>query len=117
MSRSPFAPPAGGPTRFPSGWRARLGRDPIPILLREGSPALVARVRRALIDDEEAPGPAEVAAYPEVKAFGRKQEKKGGFPVKAAEKALGTEKFAAALGMCARSIVSPSWVSTCRCPG
>ncbi len=97
MSRSPFAPPAGGPTRFPSGWRARLGRDPIPILLREGSPALVARVRRSLIDDEEAPGAAEIAAYPEVKSFLRKQEKKGGFPVKAAEKALGTEKFAQAL--------------------
>lgn len=97
MSRSPFAPPAGGPTRFPSGWRARLGRDPIPILLREGSPALVARVRRALIDDEEAPGAAEVAAYPEVKAFLRKQEKKGAFPIKAAERAMGSEKFAHAL--------------------
>ncbi len=97
MSRSPFAPPAGGPTRFPSGWRARLGRDPIPILLREGSPALVARVRRALIDDEEAPGAAEVAAYPEVKAFLRKQEKKGSFPVKAAERAMGSEKFGHAL--------------------
>jgi hypothetical protein len=97
MSRSPFAPPAGGPTRFPSGWRARLGRDPIPILLREGSPALVARVRRALIDDEEAPGPAEIAVYPEVKAFSRKQEKKGGFPIKAAERAMGSEKFAGAI--------------------
>jgi hypothetical protein len=97
MSRSPFAPPAGGPTRFPSGWRARLGRDPIPILLREGSPALVARVRRALIDDEEAPGPGEIAGYPEVKSFLRKQEKNGAFPVKAAERALGIEKFAHAL--------------------
>ena len=97
MSRSPFAPPAGGPTRFPSGWRARLGRDPIPILLREGSPALVARVRRALIDDEEAPGPAEVAAYPEVKAFLRKQEKSGAFPVKAADRALGPDKLARAV--------------------
>jgi hypothetical protein len=97
MSRSPFAPPAGGPTRFPSGWRARLGRDPIPILLREGSPALVARVRRALIDDEEAPGPAEIAAYPEVKTFLRKQEKSGAFPIKAAERTLGSDKFAQAL--------------------
>lgn len=97
MSRSPFAPPAGGPTRFPSGWRARLGRDPIPILLREGSPALVARVRRSLIDDEEAPGVAEVAAYPEVKAFLRKQEKTGAFPVKAADRALGADKLARAV--------------------
>ena len=97
MSRSPFAPPAGGPTRFPSGWRARLGRDPIPILLREGSPALVARVRRSLIDDEEAPGPAEVAAYPEVKTFLRKQEKTGAFPVKAADRALGPDKLARAV--------------------
>src|SRR3974390_2384357 len=97
MNRLSPAPPPPAPGRFPSGWRARLGRDPIPILLREGSPALVARVRRALIDDEEAPGATEVAAYPEVKSFLRKQEKKGGFPVKAAEKALGTEKFGRAL--------------------
>jgi hypothetical protein len=66
-------------------------------LLREGGPALVARVRRALIDDEEAPGPQEVAAYPEVKTFLRKQEKDGGFPAKAPERALGNEKFARAL--------------------
>jgi hypothetical protein len=97
MSRSPFAPPAGSPTRFPSGWRARLGRDPIPILLREGSPALVARVRRDLIDDDEAPGPQEIAAYPQVKAFLRKQEKDGAFPAKAPERALGPDKFARAL--------------------
>jgi hypothetical protein len=66
-------------------------------LLREGSPALVARVRRALIDDEEAPGPAEVAAYPEVKTFLRKQEKTGAFPVKAADRALGPDKLARAV--------------------
>jgi hypothetical protein len=97
MSRIPFAPTPGGPTRFPSGWRARLGRDPIPILLREGGPALVARVRRDLIDDEEAPGPAEIAGYPEIKAFLRKQEKDGGFAAKATEKALGGPKLAGAL--------------------
>src|SRR3954451_12968699 len=74
MNRLTPAPPSGVPTRFPSGWRARLARDPVPILLREGSPGLVARVRRDLIDDEEAPGPAEVATYAEVKAFLRKQE-------------------------------------------
>ena len=103
-------PPPPGPARFPSGWRARLGRDPIPILLREGSPALVARVRRALIDDEEAPGPAEIVAYPEVKAFLRKQEKNGGFPVKAAEKAPGIgEVRARAARRSARSIGSPSF--------
>ncbi len=50
-----------------------------------------------MIDDEEAPGATEVAAYPEVKAFLRKQEKKGAFPIKAAERALGSEKFAHAL--------------------
>jgi len=97
MSRLPFAPPAGGQSRFPSGWRARLGRDPIPILLREGGPALVARVRRDLIDDDEAPGPDEIAGYAEVKAFLRKQEKDGSFPAKAPERALGGAKFARAL--------------------
>jgi Squalene-hopene cyclase C-terminal domain/Prenyltransferase and squalene oxidase repeat len=96
-SRSPFAPSAGTPTRFPSGWRARLGRDPIPILLREGSPALVARVRRDLIDDDEAPGLDEIAGYPEAKTLLRKQEKDGSFVPKTVEKALGSQKFARAL--------------------
>jgi hypothetical protein len=66
-------------------------------LLREGGPALVARVRRDLIDDDEAPGPDEIAGYPEVKAFLRKQEKDGSFPAKAPERALGGAKFARAL--------------------
>src|SRR2546423_947150 len=53
MNRSPFVPPAAAAApRFPSGWRARLTRDPIPLLLREGPPALAARVRRELIDDD-----------------------------------------------------------------
>lgn len=69
----------------------------MPILLREGSPALVARVRRDLIDDEEAPGPDEVVAYPEVKAFLKKQEASGGFAAKPPEKALGPAKFAHAV--------------------
>src|ERR1700760_4148439 len=61
MNRISPAPPAAPPPgRFPSGWRARLARDPVPILLREGSPALAARVRRDLIDDDEAPGPDEI---------------------------------------------------------
>src|SRR5260370_5585627 len=81
-NRTPFGPTAVNPPRLPSGWRARLARDPIPILLREGSPALVARVRRDLIADDEAPGPDEVAGYPEVKAFLRKLEKQGSFPAK-----------------------------------
>jgi hypothetical protein len=97
MNRSPFVPTAAAAARFPSGWRARLARDPIPTLLREGSPALAARVRRELIDDDEAPRGAEVLAYPEVKAFLKKQGKKGEFPAKPAEKALGPDKFAATL--------------------
>jgi hypothetical protein len=97
MNRLTPAPPPGVPPRFPSGWRARLGRDPVPILLREGSPALVARVRRDLIDDEEAPRGDEVAAYAEVKAFLRKQEKQGSFPAKPPEKTLGPAKFARAV--------------------
>ena len=99
MNRLTPAPPPGVPPRFPSGWRARLGRDPVPILLREGSPALVARVRRDLIDDEEAPGPDEVVTYPEVKAFLRKQEKNGAFPAKPPEKTLGPAKFARAVAI------------------
>jgi hypothetical protein len=70
----------------------------VPILLREGGPALVARVRRDLIDDEEAPGPAEVVTYPEVKAFLKKQEKNGAFPAKPPEKTLGSAKFVRAVG-------------------
>jgi hypothetical protein len=97
MNRLTPAPPPGLPPRYPSGWRARLGRDPVPILLREGSPALVARVRRDVIDDEEAPRGQEVLAYPEVKAFLRKQEKNGAFPAKPPEKTLGPAKFARAV--------------------
>ena len=97
MNRLTPAPPVGAPPRFPSGWRARLGRDPVPILLREGGPALVARVRRDLIDDDEAPGPAEVVTYPEVKSFLKKQEKNGAFPAKPPEKTLGSAKFSRAV--------------------
>jgi hypothetical protein len=97
MNRLTPAPPPGAPPRFPSGWRARLGRDPVPILLREGSPALVGRVRRDLIDDDEAPGQDEVVTYPEVKAFLKKQDKTGAFPVKPPEKTLGSAKFARAI--------------------
>src|SRR3954462_12061930 len=91
------APPAGASPRFPSGWRARLGRDPVPILLREGSDALVSRVRRDLIDDDEAPGAEEILTPAEVKAFLRKQDKKGAFPAKPPEKTLGPAKFARAV--------------------
>jgi hypothetical protein len=94
MNRSPFAPPASATPRFPSGWRARLARDPIPTLLREGPASLTARVRRDLIDDDEAPRGAELLAYPDVKAFLKKQGSRGEFPAKPTEKALGPEKFA-----------------------
>jgi hypothetical protein len=97
MNRTTPAAPAAPLGRFPSGWRARLARDPVPILLREGSPALAARVRRDLIDDDEAPGPDEVVTYAEVKAFLRKQDASGGFAPKPAEKALGTPKLARAV--------------------
>src|SRR5215831_17700820 len=97
MNRLTPANPQGVPTRFPSGWRARLARDPVPILLREGTPALVARVRRDLIDDEEAPRADEVATYPEVKAFLRKQEPSGAFPARPPEKGLGSQKFGRAV--------------------
>jgi hypothetical protein len=97
MNRLSPAPPPPVPGRFPSGWRARLGRDPVPILLRDGSPALSARVRRDLIDDEEAPREEELVTYPEVKAFLRKQEGSGAFPAKPPEKTLGSQKFGRAV--------------------
>lgn len=97
MNRSPFAPPAAVTPRFPSGWRARLARDPIPTLLREGPASLTARVRRDLIDDDEAPRGDELLAYPDVKAILKKQGRKGEFSAKPAEKALGPEKFATVL--------------------
>jgi hypothetical protein len=97
MNRLTPAPPPGASPRFPSGWRARLGRDPVPILLREGSDALVSRVRRDLIDDDEAPGAEEILTYAEVKAFLRKQDKQGAFPAKPPEKTLGPAKFARAV--------------------
>ena len=97
MNRLTPAPPPGAAPRFPSGWRARLGRDPVPILLREGSDALVSRVRRDLIDDDEAPSAEEILTYAEVKAFLRKQDKQGAFPTRPPEKTLGPAKFARAV--------------------
>jgi hypothetical protein len=76
-----------------SGWRARLASDPIPRLLREGAPSVLARVRRDLIDDSEAPAADEIAGYPEVKALLRKAEKDGSFAPRASDKELGGPKF------------------------
>jgi len=92
----PTPPPPSAP-RALSGWRARLASDPVPRLLREGPASVLARVRRDLIDDDEAPSASEIAQYPEVKALVRKMEKDGSFAARATEKALGGGKFAAAL--------------------
>src|SRR6185295_12233500 len=99
MNRPRFFPPSSGSSapRALSGWRARLASDPIPRLLREGSPGVLARVRRDLIDDSEAPTAKEIAEYPEVKAVLKKVEKNGTFAPKALEKSLGGAKFAVAL--------------------
>jgi hypothetical protein len=99
MNRPRFnpLPPVSSPSRALSGWRARLASDPIPRLLREGSPSVLARIRRDLIDDSEAPGLDEVWGYPEVKALVKKIEKDGSFAPKAPEKALGPIDFATAL--------------------
>ncbi len=90
-------PVAQPPPRALSGWRARLASDPIPRLLREGTPSVLARVRRDLIDDSEAPSADEIAKYPEVKALLRRMEDDGSFAPKAAEKALGGPKFSRCL--------------------
>src|SRR5688500_9044586 len=92
----PTTPPPAAP-RALSGWRARLASDPIPRLLREGSPSVLARIRRDLIDDSEAPGLEEVWAYPEVKSLVKKMQKDGSFEPKAPEKALGGPRFASTL--------------------
>ncbi len=99
MNRPRFTPlpPVSQPSRALSGWRARLASDPIPRLLREGPPSVLARIRRDLIDDSEAPGLDEVWGYPEVKALVKKIEKDGSFAPKAPEKALGSAEFAVAL--------------------
>jgi hypothetical protein len=99
MNRPRFFPPSSGSSapRALSGWRARLASDPIPRLLREGSPSVLARVRRDLIDDSEAPTAKEIAEYPEVKAFLKKVEKNGSYAPKQVEKALGSPKFAVCL--------------------
>jgi hypothetical protein len=93
----PTSPTASTPPRALSGWRARLASDPIPRLLREGSPSVLARVRRDLIDDSEAPTAKEIAEYPEVKAVLRKMEKDGSFAAHPPEKTLGSAKFASCL--------------------
>src|SRR5262245_66304736 len=92
----PATPPPSAP-RALSGWRARLASDPIPRLLREGSPSVLARVRRDLIDDSEAPTINEIVQYPEVKALLRKIEKNGGVTPRQQEKALGGQRFATCL--------------------
>lgn len=92
---APTPPPS--PSRALSGWRARLASDPIPRLLREGSPSVLARIRRDLIDDSEAPSNAEIWAYDEVKAIVKKLGKNGSATPKAPEKAMGPAKFATAL--------------------
>ncbi|MDX2023314.1 MAG: hypothetical protein SF187_23975 [Deltaproteobacteria bacterium] len=90
-------PPPTPPARAMTGWRARLAQDPIPRLLREGSPAVVARVRRDLMEDDEAPTVADIWAYKEVQAFAKKIAKTGCLPPKPVEKAMGGAKFAAAV--------------------
>jgi hypothetical protein len=99
MNRPRFFPPSSGSSapRALSGWRARLASDPIPRLLREGSPSVLARVRRDLIDDSEAPTANEIAEYPEVKSVLKKMDKNGSFAPKALEKSLGGTKFAVCL--------------------
>ncbi len=94
---TPSPPPSQQPPRALSGWRARLASDPIPRLLREGTPSVLARVRRDLIDDSEAPTADEIAGYTEVKSLLRKLEKDGSFPARAGDKELGPPKFARCL--------------------
>jgi len=74
-----------------------LASDPIPRLLREGTPSVLARVRRDLIDDSEAPNANEIAGYREVQAVLRKMEKDGSYQPHAPEKGMGSDEFAECL--------------------
>ncbi len=58
---------------------------------------MLARVRRDLIDDSEAPTADEIAGYTEVKALLRKVEKDGSFAPRASDKELGGPKFSRCL--------------------
>ena len=58
---------------------------------------MLARVRRDLIDDSEAPSAEEIASYTEVKALLRKVEKDGSFAPRTVEKEIGGSKFARSL--------------------
>lgn len=58
---------------------------------------MVARVRRDLIDDSEAPALDEIWGFEEVKSFAKKFAKDGSFPPRASDKLLGGPKFAEAL--------------------
>ena len=82
------------PPRALSGWRARLASDPIPRLLREGTPSVLARVRRDLIDDSEAPTAHEIAAYREVQTVLRKMSSDGSYTPHVPEKGMGSAAFA-----------------------
>lgn len=93
----PTTLPLSSPPRALSGWRARLASDPIPRLLREGTPSVLARVRRDLIDDSEAPSAKEIAGYKEVQAVLSKMKRDGSFEPKPPEKGLGSNKFATCL--------------------
>jgi len=95
-STTPAAAPAS-PPRAMSGWRARLARDPIPNLLREGTPAIVTRVRRDLIDDSEAPAVEELWNDPEVLLMTKQLGKTGAMVPDEFDKELGNAKFASVL--------------------
>ena len=58
---------------------------------------MLARVRRDLIDDSEAPAAHEIASYREVQAVLRKMESDGSFAPRAPEKGIGSGKFALCL--------------------
>jgi hypothetical protein len=58
---------------------------------------VLARVRRDLIDDSEAPTADEIAGYPEVRVLIRKMEKDGSFAPKAVDKELGGPRFSKCL--------------------
>ena len=112
MNRPRFSPspPVSSPSRALSGWRARLASDPIPRLLREGSPSVLARIRRDLIDDSEAPGLDEVWAYPEVKALVKKMREERQLRAQGAGQGAGRRRSSPRRWPpCARSIGWPIW--------
>ena len=112
MNRPSLFPPSPPPAS-PPPVHSRAGvRAWLAIRFRaycaKGASSVLARVRRDLIDDSEAPTPDEVAEYPEVKSLVKKIEKDGSFAPRASDKELAAPNSRYAWRPSARSTAWPT---------